>query len=319
MSAKPSYFQIGLFVVIATAILVAGLIAFGAGQMFRPRIYFETYVDGTVQGIEVGSAVKFRGVPIGRVSQISFTFNEYGAPSKVDRYNYVVIVMEVDTPMFPGMFSENLTSVIQKNVEQGMRARIEPLGITGMNYIEINYVKDPAQFPPLEVDWKPHYYYIPSAPGQLTNILDSVNSMMTDLKNLNLGALQGGLVKLLDNLNTAITGADLKKVSDDLQVLIKDLNQAIVAANIGPLSDEARQLMSGLMQTNNDLHKILKNLEPSTRLNAAEIKAIIRNLENTSSNLEQFSAEVKRRPSLLLWGTPKTPTPTPTPRPKRNR
>lgn len=317
MSAKPSYFQIGLFVVAATAILVAGLIAFGAGQMFRPRIYFETYVDGTVQGIEVGSAVKFRGVPIGKVSEISFTFNEYGAPSEVDRYNYVVIIMEVDTPMFPGMFSENLTSLIKKNVDQGMRARIEPLGITGMNYIEINYVNDSSQFPPLEVDWEPHYYYIPSAPGQLTNILDSVNSMMTDLKKLNLGDLQGGLTQLLDNLNKAITGADLKKVSDDLQLLIKELNGAIVAANIGPLSDEARQLMAGLMKSNADLAKILQNIEPATRLNAAEIKSIVSNLEDTTSNLEEFSAQVKQKPSLLLWGTPKAPTPSPTPRSKK--
>ena len=38
MSQKPSYFRIGLFVVVALAILAGGLIAFGAGQMFRPRI-----------------------------------------------------------------------------------------------------------------------------------------------------------------------------------------------------------------------------------------------------------------------------------------
>ena len=43
MSQKPSYFRIGLFVVVALAILAGGLIAFGAGQMFRPRVYVETY------------------------------------------------------------------------------------------------------------------------------------------------------------------------------------------------------------------------------------------------------------------------------------
>ena len=48
--------------------------------MFRPRIYIETYVDASVQGVDVGSPVKFRGVPIGRVSAIKFTFNEYGSP-----------------------------------------------------------------------------------------------------------------------------------------------------------------------------------------------------------------------------------------------
>ncbi len=63
------------------------------------------------------------------------------------------------------MFSENLTPLIEKNVQQGMRARIEPLGITGMNYIEINYLLDPNQFPQLSFNWTPHYYYIPPRRG----------------------------------------------------------------------------------------------------------------------------------------------------------
>ncbi len=211
MSQKPSYFRIGLFIVIALAILAAGLITFGAGQFFRPRIYIETYVDASVQGVEVGSPVKFRGVPIGQVSAIKFTFNEYGSPGQVDRYNYVVILMEIDREMFPGMFKENLTPLIERNVAQGLRARIEPQGITGMNYIEINYVKDPSQFPSLAVDWKPHYYYIPSAPGQLTNILDSVNNIMRRVEQLNLGGMSKSGTELLENLNKAITGVADRK------------------------------------------------------------------------------------------------------------
>ena len=189
MSQKPSYFRIGLFVVVALVVLAGGLIAFGAGQMFRPRIYIETYVDGTVQGIDVGSPVKFRGVPIGRVNAINFTFNEYETARQVDRFNYVLILMEIDREMFPGMFEENLTPIIEKNVAQGMRARIEPQGVTGINYIDINYVNDPNQFPPLAIDWNPHHYYIPSAPGQLTNMLDSINNIMRQIEELNIGGM----------------------------------------------------------------------------------------------------------------------------------
>ena len=72
MSQQPRYFRIGLFIVIALAILAAALIAFGAGQFFRPRIYIETYVNASVQGVDIGSPVKFRGVQIGRVSAISW-------------------------------------------------------------------------------------------------------------------------------------------------------------------------------------------------------------------------------------------------------
>lgn len=318
MSAQPNFFRIGLFIVIGLAIFAGGLIAFGAGQIFKKRIYIETYINSSVQGVDKGTPVKFRGVPIGAVSNISFAFNDYGTTNEVDRYNYVVILMEIDKEMFPGMFSENLTPLIQKNVAQGMRARIEPLGITGMNYIDINYVKNPAEYPPLKPNWTPHYYYIPSAPGQLTSILDSVNSMMSDMKQLNLGDVQSGLSQLLTNLNEAVTGAQLGKVSKDLRSLISDLNVAVGEANLGPLSDEARKLMAGLEKSNGELEKILKNLEPASRsLSGPELKEILRNLNETTANLEAFSSSVKQRPSSLLWGSPPKPKPTPTPKKRR--
>jgi ABC-type transporter Mla subunit MlaD len=250
MSQKPSYFRIGLFIIIALAILAAGLIAFGAGQAFRERIYIETYVDATIQGVDVGSPVKFRGVQVGRVSAINFTFTEYGSPREAGRYNYVIILMEIDREMFPGMFSENITPLIEKNVAQGLRARIEPLGITGMNYIEINYVTDPSLFPPLAVDWKPHYYYIPSAPGQLTNILDSINKIMVQLDELNIGGMSKTGTELLENLNKAVTGAEIGKVSADLQALLTDFRSALDQADIGTLSEKTGELVASLEKSN---------------------------------------------------------------------
>jgi phospholipid/cholesterol/gamma-HCH transport system substrate-binding protein len=317
MSQKLRYFRIGLFIVIAMAILAGGLIAFGAGQMFRPRIYVETYVDGTVQGVDVGSPVKFRGVPIGRVSSINFTFNEYGAPSQVGRFNYVRILMEVDREMFPGMFSENLTPVIDKNVAQGLRARIEPQGITGINYIEINYVSDPNQFPPLAIDWKPHYYYIPSAPGQLTNMLDSINNIMRQIEQLNIGGMSNSISQLLENLNKAVTGADIAKISADMQTLLAEFRNALRTANVGDLSAEARRLIENIEKSNDQLQSVLKNLEPATKISAPRIRALVDNLATASANFVEFSAEVKRRPSLLLWGNPPEPRPSPTPRRRR--
>jgi paraquat-inducible protein B len=316
MSQKPSYFRIGLFIVVALAILSGGLIAFGAGQMFRPRIYIETYVDGTVQGVDVGSPVKFRGVPIGRVSAIDFTFNEYGAPSQVDRFNYVRILMEIDREMFPGMFKENLTSVIEMNVAQGLRARIEPQGVTGISYIEINYVNDPNQFPPFAIDWKPHYYYIPSAPGQLTNMLDSINNIMRQVEQLNFGGMSKSITELLENLNTAVTGAEITKVSADLQTLLTELRNALKAANVGALSEDARRMIEDIEKSNAQLQTVLKNLEPAAR-SGPQIRALVENLATASANFAQFSAEVKNRPSLLLWGSPPKAKPTPTPRRRR--
>ncbi|MGA9577726.1 MAG: hypothetical protein WBV90_08905, partial [Terrimicrobiaceae bacterium] len=190
-------------------------------------------------------------------------------------------------------------------------------GITGMNYIDINYVSDPNQFPPLALNWEPHYYYIPSAPGQLTNMLDSINSIMRQVEGLNIGGMSKSGAELLDNLNKAVTGAEIGKISANLQALLADFQAALKAANVGPLSEDARELISGLEKSNEQLRAILRDLEPVTRISGPQVKALMDNLTTTSANLAQFSAEVKRRPSLLLWGSPPQPKATPTPRKRR--
>lgn len=328
MSAQPNYFRIGLFIVIGTAIATAGLVAFGAGQFFKKRIIIETYVNSSVQGVDKGSPVKYRGLLVGAVKRITFAFDEYSepdrpnkgaisdpnAPNEGDHYNYVVILMEIDKQMFPGMFSEDLTKLIEQNVKQGLRARIEPLGITGMNYVDINYLKEMDNFPLLGFSWTPEHYYIPSAPGQLASILDSVNSMMSqvsgmmdELKKLNLGDVQSGISQLLNNLNKAVTGADLEKLSADMQALMAEVNKAVADAKVGELSADARSLISELQRSNDDLQKILKNIEPATRFDPAEVRAIVNNLADVTKNLESFSYSVKKRPSVLLWGSPAKP------------
>jgi len=51
---------------VGVGILVSALLVFGGGQIFSPKITMETYIKGTVQGIDVGSPVKFRGSSSGK-------------------------------------------------------------------------------------------------------------------------------------------------------------------------------------------------------------------------------------------------------------
>jgi phospholipid/cholesterol/gamma-HCH transport system substrate-binding protein len=83
---KLSYFKIGVFVISAIVIGVIGVVVLGAGAIFQKRSLIETYIDESVQGLDVGSPVKFRGVPVGRVEQISLTSAEYST-----RRQYVLV------------------------------------------------------------------------------------------------------------------------------------------------------------------------------------------------------------------------------------
>ena len=301
MSKEANYFRIGVFILGASAILVTALIVFGVGRLFEPRVYMETYVNTTVQGVEVGSPVKFRGVQIGRVQTVGFTMMEYEGDRLTNYRNYVVLNMEITKEVFPGMFDEDLAPILQRAVEKGLRMRIEPLGITGMSYIEMDYV-DPKQFPVLAIDWTPRTYYVPSAPGQLTSILDSVNKMMRDFEKFNLSGMADKTNLLLDNVNEAITSAQLGKLSTDLQSLIGDMQKAIADANIAQLSAETKVLLERSSVAAENLEKILQNVEPTSRVAAKDLEATMTNLKVITENLTAFSEAVRANPARLIWG-----------------
>lgn len=330
MKSEAHFFRIGLFIILAVVVLSGALIVFGVGQIFRPKINVVTYVNGTVQGIEVGSAVKFRGVTVGKVRRIEFLFTEFPEIVEKDQDNYVVIVMEIDKEVFPGMFDiDDLSEVMARSAEKGLRARIEPQGITGLNYIEINYV-DPERFPALAVTWDTHYYYIPSAPGELTNMLDSVNNIMREVGSLNIKGINDGIVSLLANLNETVTHAEIDKLSAGAQNLFSQLSEAVSAANFPVLSADAQKLFRDLSLTvesanlpqlsadsqglvieigrsNEELRQILRNMEPALRFNSDDIAASLSNLKVITDNLRIVSGELARDPSILIFSRPPPP------------
>ena len=70
MSAPSNHWKLGLFVVVGVGLFLALLVALGASSLKKESVEYATYFDESVQGLDVGSPVKFRGVTIGNVSEI---------------------------------------------------------------------------------------------------------------------------------------------------------------------------------------------------------------------------------------------------------
>lgn len=56
------------------------------------------------------------------------------------------------------MFREDIGPVVEQAVAQGLRVKLQPQGVTGLNFAELNYVSNPAQFPPLKIWWTPKHF-----------------------------------------------------------------------------------------------------------------------------------------------------------------
>ena len=68
MANPTNHWKLGLFVVVGFCAAVATAVFFGAQSLRNETVRYKTYFDESVQGLEVGSFVKFRGVTIGTVS-----------------------------------------------------------------------------------------------------------------------------------------------------------------------------------------------------------------------------------------------------------
>ena len=70
MKGSALYLRVGLLVVVG-AILATGFLVFLAGSRGQgPVTIFETYSAESVQGLDIGAPVRYRGVQIGRVTEL---------------------------------------------------------------------------------------------------------------------------------------------------------------------------------------------------------------------------------------------------------
>src|SRR5262245_22293625 len=90
MSKRVDSAVIGTFVVGALVLVVAAVLAWGSGRLFRSTTRYVAYFDGSVNGLEVGAPIKARGVPIGKVVAILLAFRQSPADRRIP------VIAEVD-------------------------------------------------------------------------------------------------------------------------------------------------------------------------------------------------------------------------------
>lgn len=317
MSRKPDFFKVGIFVIVGLVILFIGIMVFGGSKYFRKKIYFETYFDQSVQGLSVGAPVKVLGVDVGAVSEISFVRSVYksdfrSAPYVMVRGFYYpeTLGREIDTYR---EFEER----VEKLVEKGFRLQLASQGVTGVAFLNGGFF-EPDQYPRYKIDWKPEYFYIPSAPSTLTTITDSVTELTRSVNQINFKQIADDIQTLLEVVTKSVEDAEIANVSQGLQNTILEFKK--VAANLDSLtgSEELKQSLKDLNKSLEDiktgsedlpevvskLNTILNRFDSLVASRQAEITTILENISVISEDLRRFMNIANNYPSWILFGNP---------------
>ena len=293
MSTKANYFKIGVFVIAAVVIAVAAVLILGAGAIFEKTIIVETYIDGSVQGLSVGSPLKYRGVQVGKVVEISLVSWVY----KTDK-NYVLIRAAI--PSNHHWFSSEQAAVaqIEKMAPQGLRVRLASQGLTGTAYLETDYL-NPKNNPILKIDWEPEYPYLPSAPSIITQLSDSLTRIMTSLEKLDLQKLVANLDETLKTMTETLQHADIKSISDQATALLsevretnKHLNDLIAGNKTKQLVADTAKTMAGARQMVEEIKEPLGELLASLKSTSKNINQLAARLDTASASLPDAVAQI---------------------------
>ena len=90
MSKRANTALIGAFVIGALAIAAMAAVIVGSGRFLRSNVKFVCYFQGSVNGLDKGAPVKFRGVPIGVVTDIMLSLGERQGEPRIP------VVLEID-------------------------------------------------------------------------------------------------------------------------------------------------------------------------------------------------------------------------------
>lgn len=267
MSAGADYFRVGVFVILALTLGVAMLVTLGAGRFWREQILVETYFDESVQGVDVGTPIKYRGVTVGSVEKIDFVRAEYEPPKNTAdaaRYDRYVLVRFAIRPEVFASFTYADDEPLRRLIEQGLRVRLASQGLTGLMYIEADYL-EPSRNPPLPISWKPANYYVPSAPSVISRLGQSMDQVMQRIEQADLLKLAAHLDELLLTVTQNVQAMQLPQRSAQVGQLIGDLATLTQEMRTLVTHPEIPRLLTAARQTTEETRQMLQSVQQTVR------------------------------------------------------
>lgn len=241
MSSRANPILIGAFLVGATGIVIAGLLFFTGGDLFRDKTLFVIHFDRSVQGLEPGSALKLRGVKIGEVISIESHFAEQ--TMKVINSVYVQVIEGQTRFAGDGEPHELLKKLVR---EHGLRAQLKQQSyLTGLLYIEVDFSGRPGEFKLWNID--PDVFELPTTPTEIEKLTDVANQ-------IDFQQLADALERIVANIDRLLADPELHAVSTRINSTLKSIDDLasntdrVISNDVATTLAELRRLIRGINQ-----------------------------------------------------------------------
>jgi phospholipid/cholesterol/gamma-HCH transport system substrate-binding protein len=322
MSMRANPTVIGLFIIGAIVLAVVGVASLASASWLNKESTFVSYFDESVNGLDVGAAVKFQGVPVGRVTDLLIRISEK------DKAFQVPVQYDVDLTRLTSVSGDFIhldkEGVLRQQIADGLRAQLQMESIvTGQLYIELVYRADAA---PSELARRPSTYpEIPTSPsllaafgsqagsvvGDVLKVLFRVNEMLDSVNireiNRSVVASAAAVERLAgsEELQAAIDGvpemtAQFTRTMSGVQALAERLD-AVVAPLQGQM-DSTNAELTRTLQTMRQAMEDVRGLLSSDSGVGYQMEGAMASLKEAADAMRALSLSLERNPDMLIRG-----------------
>jgi ABC-type transporter Mla subunit MlaD len=168
MAVEKSYARLGFFLVVALAVLITSALFFIQRMKAREVIDMVTYTTDNVAGLDIGSPVRFRGVPVGRVTELRI--DPRGSLIEVD------FELFLDRLLAQGANVERIKQQAATGSFSAFRAQTVANPVTGEAYLLVDIPRNPT--PAMTLSFTPSRVYMPSTPSMIGTVQDRLPALM---------------------------------------------------------------------------------------------------------------------------------------------
>lgn len=317
MATPTNHWKLGLFVVLGVVLGLVIALVLGARSLQGQTVTYQSYFDESVQGLEVGSVVKFRGVPIGTVSRIGV------APDR--RHVEVESALGVEQINALGL-ATGKGKHIQISVPPGLRVQLASAGITGVKFLQLDFFptkNHPAPALPFPVPEN----YVPVEVSTMKNLEDSVVSAVDQIPLVTEAGVRvlGQLGHLLDDIDHRGLTERAERALGKFDGAFTRLDKKLAEIDAARLSKRAQGTLDGLDTAVARVNGILSNIEGERGVVASaqrasdavgdavsnvsglgdDLSATLRMVQRAAESIERLSDALERDSDMLLKGRAK--------------
>jgi paraquat-inducible protein B len=208
VKTKVSPAIVGMFVIGAFALAVIALLAFGGVHFFSKPQRFIVYFDESVHGLTLGSPVKLRGVPVGRVVDLNVRYD--GTTNR----SVVAVLCELSKNKVSDTSGTALDvtdrTELQTLVDRGLRAQLGVQGLaTGLLFVELDFL-DVRENPADRRIKDQQYVVVPCVTSAISEFQTNLMGILNEIKRVDFAGIGRQAQQVLADAHRQLDGLDLK-------------------------------------------------------------------------------------------------------------